>query len=163
MYLNLGCGSWMWDGWLNVDCVPCKSKDGKRKLDVIADSLHLPFKTGSLKGVAMIHVIEHMYLEEVPALLDELKRVLKKGGELIIEGPDIKKCYELFKDDLQRLGPNLYGDAKPGVIADLHKFGWSGEAVLWALNKMGFKARVSPAICHHQPERDYRVIGVKVS
>jgi len=47
----------------------------------------LPFKTGSFDAISCLEVIEHV--ENAERLVRELRRVLKKGGFLVISTPNV--------------------------------------------------------------------------
>ena len=56
--------------------------DPARKPDLVGDIYHLPFPDGSFPVVVMIEVLEH--LQEPARALEEVARVLKPGGKLIL-------------------------------------------------------------------------------
>lgn len=79
MNLDLGCGFSCQPGHLGVD----------RYLDsdasVVADLLHLPFRTGSVPAIYCGNTLEHFRRPE--AVLQEAHRVLAPGGLLTIRIP----------------------------------------------------------------------------
>jgi hypothetical protein len=58
--LNLGCGAYPADGYVNVDV-----RDIDGVVDVVADLGHLPFEPGSVAEVFSSHVLEHFPEEEM--------------------------------------------------------------------------------------------------
>ncbi|MEM2045596.1 MAG: class I SAM-dependent methyltransferase [Candidatus Bathyarchaeia archaeon] len=58
---------------------------------VLADASYLPFKDSSVDGVFFSHVIEH--LENPFPILEEIRRVLKKGGVLVVITPTEHKHF----------------------------------------------------------------------
>lgn len=52
------------------------------------DALHLPFKDGTFDVILMLDVIEH--IKDDRAFLMEAKRVLKKGGKIIVTAPALQ-------------------------------------------------------------------------
>ncbi len=50
----------------------------------VADATKLPFKDESIDAVFLLDVTEHLTKEETEKALNELKRVLKKGGKIIV-------------------------------------------------------------------------------
>ena len=82
--LNLGCGSDYKEGYINVDY---KEHKGKRKPDMIWDlnKFPYPFKDNSVDKVYFSHTIEH--LEEHKKPMEEVHRILKKGGKLVLIYP----------------------------------------------------------------------------
>lgn len=56
---------------------------------VKGDILNMPFVDGSFDIVLFLDVIEHFDITKQPLAITELKRVLKKGGKLIISIPNL--------------------------------------------------------------------------
>jgi SAM-dependent methyltransferase len=78
--LNLGCGSDIRAGWINLDRTALPSVDVVHDLN----QLPLPFESSSFDQVAARDVLEHV--EYVP-LLRDICRVLRSGGRLDIQVP----------------------------------------------------------------------------
>jgi SAM-dependent methyltransferase len=78
--LNLGCGTDIREGWVNLDVAPLPG------VDVVHDlsQLPLPFADASLQEIVARDVLEH--LDWIPVLRD-LHRVLRPGGTLSISSP----------------------------------------------------------------------------
>ena len=78
--LNLGCGKSIKKGWVNLDI---NEEEG---IDVVHDLniLPLPFDIETFECILCENVLEHInYLP----LMNDLHRILKKGGVLIIRVP----------------------------------------------------------------------------
>jgi SAM-dependent methyltransferase len=78
--LNLGCGTDIRPGWVNVDCVALPGVDLVRDLN----DLPLPFADRSATRIDCKDVLEH--LDWIP-VLRELHRILEPGGRLTIRVP----------------------------------------------------------------------------
>lgn len=78
--LNLGCGTDIRPGWVNLDCARLPG------VDVVHDlsCLPLPFEAGQFSSICAKDVLEH--LDYIP-LLKELHRILQVGGTLEIQVP----------------------------------------------------------------------------
>lgn len=78
--LNLGCGSDIKDGWINLDAANITG------VDVIHDleSFPYPFEDNSIDEVVCQDVLEHV---DYPAVLEELFRIMKHGAVLKIRVP----------------------------------------------------------------------------
>jgi SAM-dependent methyltransferase len=78
--LNVGCGTDIRPGWVNLDCARLPG------VDVVHDlsCLPLPFDTGEFTSICAKDVLEH--LDYIP-LLRELHRVLQVGGCLEVQVP----------------------------------------------------------------------------
>jgi ubiquinone/menaquinone biosynthesis C-methylase UbiE len=68
---------------------------------VIADAHRLPFATASFDGVSADRVLQH--LDDPEAALDQLVRVLRPGGRLVLADPDYDmQTLEIEDQDLAR-------------------------------------------------------------
>lgn len=68
---------------------------------VVADAHRLPFAAGSFDGVSADRVLQH--LDDPEAALDELVRVLRAGGRLVLADPDYDlQALEIEDQDLAR-------------------------------------------------------------
>ena len=79
--VDLGCGLRPVPGAFGLD------RQALPGVTVVArlDATHLPFRDASLARVYARHVLEH--LEDVPAAMAEIHRVLRPGGECHVEVP----------------------------------------------------------------------------
>src|SRR5688500_2160190 len=116
--LNLGCGDKILPGYVNVDVVEARAGV---KPDVICDLHDLsPFASDSADEILSVHVIEHFWRWEVADIVREWVRVLKPGGRMVVECPNLAAaCTEFLEkpeesafDDkrCQRSMWVLYGD-----------------------------------------------------
>lgn len=80
--LLLGCGKTRIPGFVGVDVVKIPGY-----VDKVCDlnKIPYPFKSGSVDEIHLYHVLEH--LQEPIKKLEELHRILKKGGKLYIRVP----------------------------------------------------------------------------
>ena len=68
----------------------------RNKPDVHADARILPFRTGSVDGVLLLEVLEH--IPDTELVLAEIQRVLKPGGILYISAPFTYPAHDLPHD-----------------------------------------------------------------
>ena len=109
--------------------------------DIKADLRWLSLPDDYADEAMSIHTLEHIYLWEVPATLLEWKRVLKPGGRLIVEMPDLFKCCRnIAKGDRDpRRGLwGIYGDSSHEDVLMLHKHGQTPETLTELLKDAGF-------------------------
>ena len=163
--LNLGCGHYLWPGFINVDMPGNYS--GKEP-DVKTDLKTLPFVTGYADEAYAIHVIEHFYEYEVHDVLKEWFRVLKPGGAIILECPDLRKVIEHFVkgfEDKQlpisRTLWALYGDPSYKDPAMVHKWCYAEEDLGNRLVNAGFEQVFVGPPQFHKENRDMRLVARK--
>lgn len=155
--LNLGCGKSYLQGWINVDVSTAY------KVDQCADLRQLPFPDGYADEIMAIHVIEHFYRWEVDDLLREWFRVLKPGGKLILECPDLNKAIRnILEGQPDQMGMwALYGDWNHKDPLMMHKHGWSAKALSEVLGKFSEVVAQKPAQYHKKDLRDMRIEAIK--
>ncbi len=85
--LNLGCGLFPKTGYVNVDISP------RSKADVVHDLtvFPYPFEDESFDLIEADHVLEH--LPDVFTVMQELHRILKKNGRLVIRVPHFSRGF----------------------------------------------------------------------
>jgi len=81
MKLNIGCGNKAIDGYIGVDKFQCDAADYICDIE----NEKLPFDDGSVDTIMLDNVIEHF--GDIPKVINELIRVLKKGGVIKIITP----------------------------------------------------------------------------
>jgi len=90
--LHLGCGKRKYQGFLNVDLW-----GSDFNLDLSRGSL--PFPDNQFQMILSQHFIEHLELEtELIPLMNDLYRIVKPGGIVILSTPDIKKITRAYID-----------------------------------------------------------------
>src|SRR5688572_18277154 len=75
--LHLGSGKLYWHGWTNIDLY-------SQRADARWDLTKLELPDNYADVAVAIHVIEHFYEWDAPAVLAEWQRVLRPGGRLIL-------------------------------------------------------------------------------
>ncbi|MDO8885721.1 methyltransferase domain-containing protein [Candidatus Oleimmundimicrobium sp.] len=103
MRVNLGCGEDYREGYINVDIRALK------RVDITADVRNLPFAHCSLDEILAIDIIEHFPQKESLEVLAYWVSLLKKGGSIFIQCPDVLELYRVFKDNPRELIRRLYG------------------------------------------------------
>lgn len=169
MKLNLGCGDKILDGYVNVDVAP--SRLGK-KPDLLCDLHELTFDSDSADEILAVHVVEHFWRWEVVDILKEWKRVLKKGGRMVLECPNLRSACEQFLADPEKFsspGPNgqrtmwvFYGDPRWHDPLMVHRWGYTPHSLAAVMEEAGLEdIRQEPAQFKLREPRDMRVVGVK--
>lgn len=98
MKLHLGCGRRVLPGFVNIDRFV--EEDGVENHDI----LNLPYPDGSVSLILAEHMIEHLPFQQEEAFWREAHRLLKPGGVLEVEVPDMEWLCRAFlegKDDFR--------------------------------------------------------------
>lgn len=168
--LNLGCGDKILEGYINVDFA--QSRKGNRP-DVIADLRALQFNHNYADEILSVHVIEHFYRWEAEELLKHWKDILKPGGRLILECPNILTAARMLMQEPDRAARGegkegklamwpLYGDPTWQDPLMCHRWGYTPATLMDLLKSSGFKnIRQEPALFKQKDPRDMRVLGEK--
>ena len=168
--LNLGCGDKILPGYVNVDVA--ETRAGKRP-DVLCD-LHAltPFEDNSADEILSVHVVEHFWRWEVVEVLKEWMRVLKPGGLMVLECPNLKSACEAFLADPdlhagagqegQRSMWVFYGDPAWRDPLMVHRWGYTPRSLAAVMAEAGLvNLRQEPAQFKLREPRDMRIVGEK--
>ena len=158
--LHLGCGPQIWpqeEGWINVDL---PDSPFSIQPDVKADARELPFEDNYADEVHAIHLIEHFYYWDAPKALREWKRVLKPGGLLVLELPDIEKVLTMWANGISGMAKTwfaLYGDPRGNNPLMSHHWCYSFSMIKEMLEDRGFEDIIKLDPKFHFVVRDMRV------
>lgn len=133
---NIGCGREHLEGYLNVDI--------QQPADAIMDAHKLDFLDNSLDEVASSHFLEHVSMHETVSVLQEMHRVLKPGGLINLEVPDLEYCVKEWlntdETDEHKWGFNLmriFGSQLNEY--EYHKTGFTDIHLKRLLEAVGFE------------------------
>ncbi len=168
--LNLGCGDTLLPGYVNVDLA---AERRGRQPDVCCDIRDLSaFPDNHADEVMAIHVIEHFYRWEVVDLIKEWVRVLKPGGQLVLECPNLlSACEALLANPEQAAQPGqagsrtmwcFYGDPSWQDPLMCHRWLYTPQSLAQVMHEAGLRelAQKLPQFKARHP-RDMRVVGSK--
>ena len=132
--LHLGCGDQYLDNYINCDLYA-------PKVDMCFDVATIPLKAGAVDEIMAYHIIEHFDFMESQNVLAEWYRVLKPGGVLHLETPDLLNTCKHFVDGDEEYRIKLYGHffAWPWLPGQAHKFLFTEVQLRWTLEQIGFK------------------------
>jgi len=168
--LNLGCGDKILPGYVNVDVVEARAG---MKPDVVCDLHDLaPFDDASADEILSVHVVEHFWRWEVGDVLREWVRVLKPGGRMVVECPNILSACHAFLQDPARFSREdqegqrtmwvFYGDPKWKDPLMVHRWGYTPESLKALLSEAGLAdVRQEPAQFKLREPRDMRIVGTR--
>jgi len=90
MKLHLGCGKNIKEGYVNID--------GFVKGENITnmDILNMTYPDGSADEILAEHLFEHIPFKDEERLFRECYRLLKSGGKLVVETPDMEWLCKQF-------------------------------------------------------------------
>ncbi len=132
--LNLGCGDYPLEGFVNVDTL-------ERFGDEHWDILNPPYNNNSVDEIYAGHVIEHIFPDTVPRALHDWRLVLKPGGILTVVIPDFDKAFRLYQEgkiDLETLNGIIYGYNDSPDYSEWHKHLVSEQiAKKWLIDVFG--------------------------
>ncbi len=170
MRINFGCGRRVLDGCFNIDAIHHpKAPRAPELVHALAFDSEgkvtnpIPLPDGCADEVLALHVIEHVYAWEAPALLAEWARLLKPGGLLVLELPDIEWAARNLlneRGDQMAMWP-LYGDPAPRDPFNCHRWGYTPTTIQALVMRGPFDPRtvkVLPPQTHGaRLDRDMRI------
>ena len=162
--LNLGSGNQNIPGYLSVDLYD-------KRADVLMDARKLEFKDNSVVEIVASHLIEHLNPYHIESILREWRRVLKPGGRLVIEMPNIAELCKRFgpasKNERYGILNAIYGTVNTSGIGgpdnnvSPHLFGWWPASIEQYMILVGFtNIVIGPEQIPHV-ESNFRIEGVK--
>jgi predicted SAM-dependent methyltransferase len=170
--LNLGSGDKPIPGYINVDIA--SSRGGKRP-DIEDDVRILStIEESYADEILAVHLIEHIDRWEVLDVLVRWNKILKPGGKLVIETPNlIAACKALLENPLKGARPGkegqltmwpLYGDPSWRDPLMMHKWLYTPQSLAEVIHDAGFeKIKQTPAQFKMREPRDMRLIAFKPS
>lgn len=161
--LNIGCGGRNVEGFIGVDAVP------RPAAKIVAKADSIPLEDGTVSEIMAIHLWEHFYRWECAGVLKEWKRLLKPGGKLVLELPNlIKVCENIIRNRMvggkhpDQLGMwGAYGDPRECDPYMSHRWGWSPETLTAFLKEHGFIKIVEKPTQWHPAGRVYRDMRIE--
>lgn len=166
MKINIAAGKQTWPDFFCIDAV--QHPRASRDLDMVYAFQF--FADGSLKErielpsqcadeVHCYHFIEHVYQWEAPAVIAEIRRLLKPGGRLVLELPDIAKAAQhLLKGapDQMNMWP-LYGDPGTKDQYMCHRWGYTPKTIMALLHDFNKIRIMKPQTHGKRTNRDMRI------
>ena len=157
--LNIGCGDKRIPGYIGIDVVD-------RGQEIVSDIRHIPLPDNHADEILSVHVVEHFYRWEVSDLLKEWIRILKPGGLMVVECPNLLRVMRTaFETGImvdQMFFWPLYGNQNLKDPLMCHKYGYIPESLIDLMKSVGLvNVRQEPAQFKLKEKRDMRIVGVK--
>ena len=132
--------------------------------DIVAPADKIPLGDGCATEVMAIHLVEHVYIWEVPDLLREWHRLLRPGGLLVLEMPDlIKTCRNVIEGRVvggkhpdQLTMWSLFGDPRDKDPYMNHKWCHTFKTLAPTVAEAGFIKIVERQTQWHPAGREHR-------
>lgn len=168
MKINFGAGRRVLDGFYNVDAI--HNRHAPRAPELIhaveftpdgSVRNPLPLADSCADLLQAMHVIEHVYAWEAPALLREWRRLLRPGGLLVLELPNIEAAARNLlagKPEQMWLWP-MTGDPSHRDPFMMHKHCYTPKSIQALVANCGFDdiKFLLPQTHGPRPDRDMRV------
>tara|TARA_R110000772_G_scaffold113092_5_gene217394 strand:+ start:64 stop:801 length:738 start_codon:yes stop_codon:yes gene_type:complete len=90
--LQIGCGSNIYEGWLNTDL------NNTKNIAFLDAGSQFPIESDSFDYIYSEHLFEHLTISQQLNLLREGARILKKGGVMRIATPSLDFLSNLYTD-----------------------------------------------------------------
>lgn len=159
MRLHLGCGPLHYEGWINID------KNPKCNPNIVADIKQIReyFEKGIIEEIMIIHTIGYLTRYQALKFFKDCFDLLKPGGRLIVETPDLEKTMKLYPSNKFEYTRVIYGYDNandPSETPATYLWGWTGETIKEEMEKIGFAVSIMKPQTHN-PDRDVRIEAIK--
>lgn len=169
MKLNVGCGKRILDGWFNCDVA--RDPEAEKDPDLLCDAKSIPLDDNCADVLQAIHLFEHFHRWDAETVLKEWHRLLKPGGRLILELPNLVKCCQNYLDGRMKGGKNpdqlarwgIYGDPRTGNHWMCHQWGYSPEELMQLLKEAGFIKMTEQQTQFHPAGRQHRDMRIEAT
>jgi predicted SAM-dependent methyltransferase len=154
--LDIGSGPNPKDGFMGVDMFM------DDPLIVKAPMWSLPYDDNTVEEIYSSHALEHVGRQQIKPTLEEWHRVLKPGGRLTLEVPDLRWGCRNFLNNQEDLWAFevLFGnqDVEDGQF---HKWGFTPGSLCNYLRQAGFGQRASVGIITSHNQDTIRCVVFK--
>lgn len=147
MKLSLGSGKNLIKGYTNIDILYG---------DIVWDlNKGLPQFDDEVTEVLGMHILEHLTLDGINKLLDDIYEVLVIGGLVVFELPDIEEVFKEYltattQDKMELMLKYVYGEGSRK--GQHHYWGWDKYTLPRLMELKGFRVKVKEAEDYHSKE-----------
>jgi SAM-dependent methyltransferase len=154
--LNIGCGFEHLEGWVNIDKNPGSAADR------LMQAWDLDFPDNSVSEIRAVQLVEHLGFFRAAYFLSECWRVLRPGGSLLLETPDIERTFRIFlaggRAEREAALGWVYGAETPGMG---HVYCFPAELLKEMLAGAGFSAAAAEEFLYQPSRPALRLKAVK--
>ncbi len=145
MKLILCAGKTKREGWITLDA------NRIHEPDILAKIPPLPQEITAEKWdeIELVHGITSFYPWEAEQLLRELRDVLAPDGKLILEQPNLDKCWGKLEW--------IFGDPLLREPLHMNRWAYNPSSLMAMVLAAGFGHCNASEAQYHHPERDFRV------
>lgn len=190
MRLNCGSGNVPLGGWVNIDKyyypgskwpltdqrVVERWVDAGDSKWIYGDVVDLQFPSEAFDTVMLVHVLEHLSMEEGNLAIQQAYQVLKFGGTIEVEVPDLEVAcralpnLETNSPEWCRIMGCIYGTTGKDGEGQFHLCGYTQDYLRFKLLERGFKdvefihvgfGHGNDQEGHAEPQLDFRLRATK--
>lgn len=178
MFINLGCGNNpLPKPWHNIDKYYYPGTEEMNRADGNPEDFDWEqgdftdlskWEDNSVDRVNICHALEHVGYHDAQKALREIYRVLKPGGDVEIEVPDLDVIFQGVIDGAftyENMIDLVYGGQDNNVYWGGHFCGFTKNMLLNEMERVGFKDIESRDVgfgtSKPEPDRNFRLRGIK--
>lgn len=166
--LNAGSGAMLKPDFINYDALGTWSRGGLTT-DIVGsiEEMREVLWQGIFSEILCVHVIEHFRAQAANAMLRDFFTLLRRGGRLVLEGPDLLGVYWYYveqKQDIPAYIDMLFSERNRLKYGEpmAHRSGWTRGIAAQAVLDAGFTlTHTGIGLTHGMGKRDFRVEGIK--
>lgn len=170
--LNLGCGNIPYRStdsvrWVNLEMIyvpghpHCTWDESYEYLQAEMQDIARYYDENTVDTIHIVHALEHISTDMSRQTINDSYRVLKPGGQIEIETPDIDKACKLWLDGQQddRVKGLFWGTMGGDGIGQYHLTGFNFARYKEELEAVGFKnvTEIPVGAGHGKPEPQYDI------
>lgn len=165
--LNVGSGEMLKREYINYDMREWAHNGMKTDVIGTIEAITDTLPTGFFAEILNAHVIEHFRTKDALAMLRDFHKLLRPGGKLTLEGPDVLGAYWYYieqKHDPREYIECLFAETNRLKYGDemAHRSGWTCDTAADAFQSAGFTVtHKGIGLTHGMGKRDFRVEGIK--
>lgn len=165
--LNVGSGQMLKKEFINFDMEETNHRGMRTDMFGNIVDMSIQFADDTFAEILSAHVIEHFRTVDAMEMLKSFYRILRPGGKLVLEGPDVIGAYKFYVETKKNTAEYiecLFAERNRKDRGDQwgHLSGWTGATAAEACKEVGFAVtHTGIGLTHGMGYRDFRVEAVK--